>query len=373
MAESAYLGSAPSIDEIDSITRLENSAARNNQITLAYHRLALDLSRVTGAGANWCCFAVWASKQAGQTIRGDDLLRTLERLLRLQPDLVSGFNRIWRKAISNALSKPGTRRAQVVRALGEDAFRRASEAVGRGNLKVFDEIGRLFSQFVVLCRQGCPARDTLRSFLDDLRPGDPPDGQRLLAAAFQGYVSAMVSPDPRERAELMLLANLRVGLHEQTRLQPEILEALEVPSMTIVGLGKKLTKVLFPTSPRWMGPFYTPVAAVVGGIGRGAEAALRSLLREAITESMMTLSFPDGTILLGRDLKEAPSGSLASPVNSELVAMLNHYRPRQGDRDGYGAQDWSDLKERMTLIARLFQTRHEDSCLFNPPFESAVA
>jgi len=31
-------------------------------------------------GANWCTFATWASRQAGQTIRQEDLARTLAAL-----------------------------------------------------------------------------------------------------------------------------------------------------------------------------------------------------------------------------------------------------------------------------------------------------
>lgn len=367
MESSFNIDNGPSIDEIDVVARLHDPVKRNHQITHAYHRLALALARKTGKGANWCAFAVWASRQAGQTIRGEDLLRALEQTLRLRPEVVSGFNVIWRKAILKALARPGSQRARMVKALGQDAFARAGEAVARGNLKVFDEIGRLFARFLSICPDGCPPEADLQTFVAGMRPGDPPEGQALLIGAFQAYASAMASTDDQERAELMLLANLRVGLHEQTRLQPEILAALEVPSMTLMALGRRLLSVLFPSSPGWFGALRGPMALVAGSIGRGGEAALRALLRETITESLMTLSFPDATIRLGKDLSGEVPAMLASPRNPELRALLDRFRPRPNDRDGYGTDDWSDLPQRMTLIARLFLIRHEDRILFEKP------
>ena len=53
-----------------------------------------------------------------------------------------------------------------------DAVELASDAVARGNRKVFEEIGYEFARWLA---------DPEPDFLDGLRPGDPPDGQRLLA------------------------------------------------------------------------------------------------------------------------------------------------------------------------------------------------
>ena len=85
--------------------------------------------------ADWCTFATWASRQAGNTIRGEDLL---------------------------------------------DAFERASARVAEGNLKVFAEIGREFARFMAAVP--IDARVDLPEFLAfaaGLRPGPPPDGQDL--------------------------------------------------------------------------------------------------------------------------------------------------------------------------------------------------
>ena len=48
----------------------------------------------------------------------------------------------------------------------------------------------------------------------------------MLMQAFRNYRVAARAADPNEKAQLMLLANLEIGFHEQTRLQPEIEGAL---------------------------------------------------------------------------------------------------------------------------------------------------
>ena len=68
----------PSVDDIDRIRAIDRAPLRNLHITHAYHDLAAGLAARTGGGANWCSFATWASRQAGKTIRGEDLLETYE-------------------------------------------------------------------------------------------------------------------------------------------------------------------------------------------------------------------------------------------------------------------------------------------------------
>ena len=45
---------------------------RNLRITQCYHALSAAVAERISPGANWCTFATWASRQAGQTIRGED-------------------------------------------------------------------------------------------------------------------------------------------------------------------------------------------------------------------------------------------------------------------------------------------------------------
>src|SRR5947209_3812955 len=60
-----------------------------------------------------------------------------------------------------------------------------------------------------------------------LVPGPPPDGQAYLKAAFGCYQAQGTVQDPVQRGQLIVLANLQIGLHEQTRLQPQILAAMD--------------------------------------------------------------------------------------------------------------------------------------------------
>ena len=78
------------------------------------------------------------------------------------------------------------------------AFARASDAVARGNLKVFEEIGREFARLLALPTSGGAVDPTeFESFRDSLRPGDPPDGQGYLRQAFSSYVEALREPTPK--------------------------------------------------------------------------------------------------------------------------------------------------------------------------------
>ena len=62
------------VEEVRAICRIENSLIRNLRITECYHRLSTAIAQRVGPGANWCTFATWASRQAGCTIRGEDLI-----------------------------------------------------------------------------------------------------------------------------------------------------------------------------------------------------------------------------------------------------------------------------------------------------------
>jgi hypothetical protein len=93
---------------------------------------------------------------------------------------------------------------------------RASDQVAVGNRKVFEEIGREFARFLG------EAGASTEAFTRGLRGGPPPEGQELLRRAFANYQAAHDVIDASARAQLLLLANVGIGLHEQTRLQPEI-------------------------------------------------------------------------------------------------------------------------------------------------------
>ena len=73
------------VGEVDRIVAIDDPILRNLQITQCYHEISLRVAEILGRSANWCTFATWASKQAGQTIRREDLVRAFEERFLLSP------------------------------------------------------------------------------------------------------------------------------------------------------------------------------------------------------------------------------------------------------------------------------------------------
>jgi len=369
---------SPTPQEVRRIVAESDPVVRNLQITQAYAELAAAMAQRTGPGANWCAMAAWASKQAGQSIRREDLRRTFERLMRRSPPASSAVPMMAAEAEGFGGPAPADLRGAVevvMSALSPSAaFQRTSEAVARGNRKVFEEIGFEFARFLTLFTDGRPDAEKLSAFLDGLLPGEPPDGQAFLRRAFRHYHDAFGSEDSGMKAELMLLANLEIGLHEQTRLQPEILEAMNAPVMDPRLLRRRLLEELFPAPEsgwrRWLaglGDRAQPLLAARDGL---ADAAQR-IGRLTITEHMMTLAMPDGRILrLGQGLRAEFPAPLRTIRKPELVALLAQVDPSAGSAYGTGVEDWGSLPDRMHFIADLFRAYHFTPALFNPPFTS---
>jgi hypothetical protein len=77
----------PKPDDVDRIARLDDPIIRNLQITQCYYEISRSVARLVGDSANWCTFAAWASKQAGQTIRREDLIRAFEERFYLSAEI----------------------------------------------------------------------------------------------------------------------------------------------------------------------------------------------------------------------------------------------------------------------------------------------
>ena len=365
----------PTVETIDRIRAIDRAPLRNLQITQAYHDLASALAARTGGGANWCGFATWASRQAGQTIRGEDLLETLRARVRLPAEWVHPIHSLWRVLLSRGLFDAQTRLGRVVHAIQGplDSFERASAAVAHGNRKVFEEIGREFARFL---ESGAgTAADTggaLAGFLEGLRDGDPPEGQRLLRQAFSRYAAAMRERDPALRAQALYLANLEIGWHEQTRLQPEIVEALDAPMLELRELGLHVLEALSPGATRWPGVARTPLAWLLGVAAWPLARAARSLVREVITSALMTLRLPgDRVAWLGHDLGLPCAPNLSGPAGDELRAVLRRFGCGLSCELDCGATDWSGLEARLHYIAHLFRALHDDPSLLDSPFTDA--
>jgi hypothetical protein len=359
---------APGVDEVRRIVAIENPVIRNLEITHCYALLAAAVAARTGEGANWCTYATWASRQAGRTIRGEDLLEALGRRLGARRHLLHPFATLGRSLLRRGLYQPGTRLGRLTSQLHTpfDAFERASDAVARGNLRVFDEIGHEFARYLRECPPDAePDGPELRRFLEGLREGAPPEGQGYLRNAFVRYDRQRVEDDPKARAELVFLANLEIGLHEQTRLQPEIRAALDAASATGEDLGRRVLAALFPRAVRFVpGPAIRLAGAAAGRF----QSVSNALAREVITECLMVLALPGRVLALGRHLEDRFAPPLREPSNADLIALLGRYEPVAPDRDDCGAREWSDLRQRMHYIVHLFRVFHGDNGLGRAPF-----
>ena len=318
------------------IVAIRNPVLRNLEITYAYSQLAGELARRSGQGANWCTFATWASRQAGRTIRGEDAIGYVAERLGRGRDLLHPLRSFGRWLLRRGLFDRDSRLGRLTARLHTpfDAIELASDAVARGNLKVFEEIGFEFARYLA---------------------GEEPE---VLRTAFARYDALQRETDPKTRAELALLANLEIGLHEQTRLQPEIREALDAPYITAEDLGRRLCGGR--GGPR--------LHRAVGRAAAPVQRPIEALAREAITHSLMVLSLPGRILALGAHLDDPYPEVLHDLVNAELEALIARF---ETDPDHAGARDWSDLDQRMHYIVHLFRCFHEREDLFSAPFTPA--
>ena len=204
--------------EVRRIAAIENPVLRNLEITYAYSRLAAAL-------------APRGERGSGELVHVRDLGLAPGRARRsaARTRSISCRTGCCATATCCTRSRPSAagccgagcfdRGSRLGRLMGRlhtpfDAVELASDAVARGNRKVFEEIGYEFARYL--------EADDLDAFLAGLRDGDPPDGQRCCAPPSRATPGV---DDPG--AQAMLLANLEIGLHEQTRLQPEIREAMD--------------------------------------------------------------------------------------------------------------------------------------------------
>jgi hypothetical protein len=367
------INDTPTEADIARLASVADDVLRNLGITQCYHDISLAMRRHTGAGANWCGFATWASKQAGHTIRREDLADAVRT--QLQASSVLDVNLA---AIAHALRRSGLVRGArsildaVIRALEAEAtFERASKAVALGNRRVFEEIAPLFARFHGTFDGGQPDAGRFTAFTATIRPGDPPAGQTLLREAFERYRDAIAGTETKTKAENLYHANLLIGLHEQTRLQPQIEAALDAP-FDVTAVRRRLLIEFLPGV--WLRLRYR-IAAWAGRrppLDDAIDALLRGIqeeMRRIITAMAMSLNLPEGRVIrLGRDLDAAYPPALATLTSPSLVRLLGGIDPSPGTPAGSGAVDWADLSDRLHLIAELFRCYHEWEPLFEPPF-----
>jgi hypothetical protein len=361
--------SFPDENEIARIAALTDPAERNRQITDSYSKLSAEVERRIQGHANWCTYATWASLQAGVTIRHEDLVSVLRDRIQTAVQL-----RVPAKALFKRLEQGGLDVLQlIVDAIGElGPLKRSSEAVGRGNRKVFEEIALVFSRWLTAYPNiGSISDADLHAFGERLNPGPAPEGQDLLRQAFTNYRNAARASDPCERAQLILLADLQVGFHEQIRLQPDIKEALDgallEPGDVADFLHQKLTgqegRIGNLLRGLW-GEVESPARRLSEMLARHVHEQVRIL----ITENLMSLWLPpDQELRLGRDLTRPFPEALRTLTDPALRKLLDEFQSTPDTSAESGVKDWANLQDRMGFIACLFRAYIDDRNLYGSP------
>lgn len=363
----------PTAAEVARISAHPDPVLRNALITQGYHELAVALRDRLGAGANWGTFATWASRQAGRTIRGEDLRTELRARLGASNEM----HKLAGGVVAAVRAAPGAETAsavlgKVMRAVELDGVMdRAAAAVAAGNRKVFEEIAAQLALFLEALAADTP--DALDRFLGAIRRGDPPDGQGRLHEAFEAYLEAAAGTSPIARAQLVHYANLLIAWHEQVRLQPEIAAAMNC----MIDEDKVRDRLLTALLPALWRRMRYRVAALFRrrppldvALDRLLDALQREI-RQLITANAMTLELPGPvTIRLGHGLRGQHAPSLAAITEPRLTELLLRLDPAPETVAGSGAIDWSILEQRLHLVADLFRCHHDDASLFTTPFST---
>jgi hypothetical protein len=351
---------AERLEDLLRIARLEAPILRNLLITQRYHDLSRGLASVLGpASANWSTFATWASKTAGQSIREEEvppeLVSFLEREARLEARLAHFYAALG----PFARLAPRLDPFDLARAVIGEVARQIAE----GNLRVFAELAPLFAEFTALFADpSARTEQAFTNFLAKLTPGPPEQGgQDTLQRAFQAYFAASLVEKESERVELVLLGNVLIGLHEQTRLQENIAGALDAP------FSERVYERFGAAGPKLL---HRPLRALLRLFVRLFAGRLLDDWQRLATRLLMKLAAPNGDeIPLGRDLPpERFDPLLATLTNRDLIAFLGRYDHDLASTRGSAAVNWTILADRMRFIGELFRVSQRDPSWFGQPF-----
>jgi hypothetical protein len=363
-ARAELLEDAPDSSDLKRLARIanmSNAAARNYLITQAYHDLSVQLARkVGGPDANWCTFATWASRTAGESIRDEEVPDWALSLLREEARLEAAL-----AAARVALGDKG-HEAPDVFDLARDVLARVSDQIGDGNRKVYAELAPLFARLSACFRANGVVDDAAFTFLlDGLRPGPSADGgQAVVREAFTTYRDAARETDAVRKAELMLLANCLIGLHEQTRLQANIAAALDAPIDVMATDGPFATLAEHA---------HGELAGLLSVVGKPCERLARDAWQRIATSAAMHLDMPDGSAIgLGEDPNESLDArfprDLRAPTLPALRELMTRYGAAHRGNADTAATDWASLDQRMRFIIDLFRLSQQTAGMFEQPF-----
>jgi hypothetical protein len=349
---------------VEAIAGMTDPVIRNLHITQRYHELAVAL-RDAGMGedATWCGFAVWASKTAGATIRGEVLPARAKQLLvdsEATNEVLDRFNHGVGGWLAERLAH--NHLAQVVDGVTHDV----SASIAAGNVLVFSELAPLFTALLE-AKQGAAPAQTPEALMSTLAPVlatvRTDAGAANVTNAFSAYGQAVFGS--ADRAALVLEANTLAVAHEQQRLQPAIAAALDA------AISDTLKKVLDDLVVH-----HIPSAEaqhLFDGLTDDVCRVLDAAWDTALTESIMQLVTASETFDLRRDVPPLRGSMFPDALRdlpSSTATVVAVWDKTGGTGSPSGARDWANLEDRMNYIVNLFRSRQRDQSLFDPPFSA---
>jgi hypothetical protein len=349
---------------VEDIAGMPDSVLRNLWITQRYHEFAVAL-RDAGHGedATWCAFAVWASKTAGATIRGELLPERAKELVIDNEATQAALHRFNHGMAERAVQHlTHDHLGQVIEGVTGDV----SKQIAAGNVLVFAELAPIFTAMIqALTSNPKTAQELAEALAPALSSLGTGADAVAAATAFDSYARALF--EPADRSTLILQANVLAVAHEQRRLQPAISSALDA------AISDTFKKVIEDDIVGRL-----PSAAVrqmIDALTDDLCSVLDVAWDTALTEAIMQLVTANETFDLRRDVPPLPGG-MFPPELRELhgtaaEGAITQWDKTAGTGSPTGARDWAVLEDRMNFIVNLFRSRQNDATLFDPPFSAA--
>ncbi len=342
---------------------------RNLKITQAYYDLSQAIAQRLGDdNVNWCNFATWASKTAGRFIRMEDLNVHLHKLLHAHDDYNEWLGMIQDKFKDLEIDADFDH--SRVHHAAHNVIVEISADIAAGNLKVFSELGPVFSAMIeAFDKPFEEEKVAIETLLAGLKTGDTETGgQDMLANAVSDFYAAKHETDKKRKAELILRANAQTGLHEQVRLQPYIAAAMEAPihHNFIIAVHKNVKE----NTP---GHKHHLLHDSFNHLFHSVAHKVHDAWLKMSTHYLMTLVLPDGILHLGKDLP-CPIGfplfpeHLSQPQDEKLTILLRKYQAHLNTPVRSHASNWAVLEDRMHFILNLFRSRQQHRPLHESPF-----
>lgn len=342
---------------IENILEQDNLVVRNLQITMGYYRLSQGMRKMMSTkNVSWVGFATHASRTAGQALRHELMPKNLKSAIIRK----AGFDNTY-MFFTDALDKHNLDKADLNNNRIATALEKVSSLISDGNVIVFAELARPFNIFInEFSNEWQPNNKKFQAFLNEnLKPGPiEKGGQDLLFEAFEAYYRARFETENKRKAEYILQGNLLIGLHEQTRLQPQIVEALAVPFDVFLDESNSAKKGGKNNTKRnRIRPPHVP----------------RQLIIKAITRMWMSFSLPNSELKLGQDVV-APTGIISFPtdlitiVDEKCRSLVDQFDSASNTLTGSAAENWGLLSDRMSFVVDFFRSHQQNKHLFEQPF-----